>query len=76
MPRYRVDKGPYDKPPKTLVFYEDDGNRIRRYKYVCPVRCIDCKRSEVTKADGALRLVCPERSGFLQSDGYCDRGER
>lgn len=75
MPKYRVQKGPWDFPPKTLLFYEDDGNRIKRMQYVNPVRCCNCKKSYVTRADGVLRLACPERSGFLDNDSFCDRGE-
>lgn len=76
MPRYRVDKGPYDKPPKTLVFYEDDGNRIKRYKYVNPIRCKECARSEVTRVNGKLALVCSERTEPVDNEGFCEKGVR
>lgn len=76
MPKYRVDKGPYDMPPKTIYFYEDDGNRIKRLRYVNPVRCSDCSKSEVRRVDGALKLVCPERAEPVDNDGFCEKGER
>ena len=41
-----------DRPPKTLNLYEEDGIRMRRHRYVCPVRCIDCKHSYTAKAEG------------------------
>lgn len=65
-----------DRPPKTLNLYEEDGIRIRRHRYVCPVRCIDCMRSYTSKVDGKLRRLCPVMQGFVDDDGYCDRGER
>lgn len=65
-----------DRPPKTLTLYEEDGVRMRRWRYVCPVRCIDCARSSTAKVGGALRRVCPLRREPVRDDGYCDRGER
>ena len=44
MSTFRVQKvGKLDKPPKTLMLYEEDGIRVRHHRYVCPVRCVDCK---------------------------------
>jgi hypothetical protein len=65
-----------DRPPKTLVLYEEDGIRVRRHRYVCPVRCIDCKHSYTAKAEGRLRRLCGIVLGYRDDDGYCDRGER
>ena len=65
-----------DRPPKTLVLYEEDGIRVRRHRYVCPVRCIDCRHSYTAKAEGKLRRLCMFKFDFLDDDGYCDRGER
>lgn len=65
-----------DRPPKTLNLYEEDGVRMRRWRYVCPVRCIDCAHSSTAKVDGTLRRVCPLMRGPVADDGYCDRGER
>lgn len=77
MAKYRVQKGPWDFPPKTLLFYEDDGTRIKRHEYVNPVRCCNCKYSYVTKDEsGALVLACEERTEHLDNNSYCDRGER
>lgn len=77
MSTFRLQKvGNLDRPPKTLVLYEEDGIRVRRHRYVCPVRCIDCKHSYTAKFEGKLRRLCMFKSDFLDDDGYCDRGER
>lgn len=65
-----------DRPPKTLNLYEEDGVRMRRWRYVCPVRCIDCRHSYTAKAEGKLRRMCGFVPGYRDDDGYCDRGER
>ena len=70
----KVDK--LDRPPKTLNLYEEDGIRMRRWRYVCPVRCIDCVHSYTIRYEGALKRVCRFMLGFRGDDGYCDRGER
>lgn len=77
MSTFRLQKvGNLDRPPKTLVLYEEDGIRMKRHRYVCPVRCIDCKHSYTAKAEGKLRRLCMFKFDFLDDDGYCDRGER
>ena len=77
MPKYRVQKGPWDFPPKKLLFYEDDGTHIKHFEYVNPVRCCNCKMSFVTRDEnGALALACPEREGFVSNESYCEKGER
>lgn len=70
----KVDK--IDRPPKTLMLYEEDGVRIRRHRYVCPVRCIDCMYSYTAKMGGKLVRICPTRSEYVKDDGFCDKGER
>ncbi len=65
-----------DRPPKTLLLYEDDGNRVRHHRYVCPVRCVDCKHSYNIRFKGELKRVCHYRLDFCEENGFCDRGER
>ena len=65
-----------DRPPKTLELFENDGTRTRTHRYVCPVRCIDCKHSYTAKFEGKLRRLCGFVLGYRDDDGYCDRGER
>ena len=77
MSTFRVQKVTnIDRPPKTLNLYEEDGIRVRRWRYVCPVRCIDCVHSYTAKAEGKLRRMCGFVLGYRDDDGYCDRGER
>ena len=78
MPRFRIQRvDRLDRPPKTLVLYEEDGIRKpREHRYVCPVRCIDCEHSYTAKAEGKLRRMCGFMLGYRDDDGYCDRGER
>lgn len=77
MSTFRLQKvGNLDRPPKTLNLYEEDGVRMRRWRYVCPVRCIDCRHSYTAKAEGKLRRLCGFVPGYRDDDGYCDRGER
>lgn len=77
MSTFRLQKvGNLDRPPKTLMLYEEDGVRMRRHRYVCPVRCIDCRHSSTAKVDGTLRRVCPFMCEPVRDDGWCDRGER
>lgn len=77
MSTFRLQKvGNLDRPPKTLNLYEEDGIRVKHHRYVCPVRCIDCKHSYTAKFEGKLRRLCMFALGFLDDDGYCDRGER
>lgn len=77
MSTFRLQKvGNLDRPPKTLNLYEEDGVRMRRWRYVCPVRCIDCRHSYTAKAEGKLRRMCGFVPGYRDDDGYCDRGER
>ena len=77
MSTFRLQKvGNLDRPPKTLNLYEEDGIRMRRHRYVCPVRCIDCKHSYTAKVEGRLRRLCGIVRGYRDDDGYCDRGEK
>lgn len=77
MSTFRLQKvGNLDRPPKTLNLYEEDGVRMRRWRYVCPVRCIDCRHSYTAKAEGKLRRMCGFVPGYRDDGGYCDRGER
>ena len=77
MSTFRVQKVTnIDRPPKTLNLYEEDGIRVRRHRYVCPVRCIDCRRSYTARIGGELKRLCSERRGYCDDHGYCDRGER
>lgn len=77
MSTFRLQKvGNLDRPPKTLVLYEKDGIRVRRHRYVCPVRCMDCKHSYTIRYNGELKRVCRYMLGFRAENGFCDRGER
>lgn len=77
MSTFRVQRvGKLDRPPKTLMLYEDDGNRVRHHRYVNPVRCVDCMHSYNIRYNGELKRVCRYMLGFREENGYCDRGER
>lgn len=70
---YNIKDGLYVVKDGTFFKYKSKGGTVHTYPIKSQVYCKDCKYLELKDF---IHGSCKYRTGVLQPDGFCDKGEK